>query len=314
MHEFIPNSDIFTIDAQYHKPELASIHLVRSNNSVAIIDSGTSHSMPQIKRALHGLNLGFSHVEYIILTHIHLDHAGGASSLIAECEHAKLIVHPKGARHMVEPKKLIDGTIAVYGEKKFKQLYGTILPIASDRIVQPRDGDTLDLDGRSLLFIDTPGHANHHHCIIDKQTNSIFTGDTLGVAYRALRDGDLAFVAATTTPVQFNPDALHSSIDKVMSYQPDILYPTHYSAFKPSIKNIAGLHEQIDDFVMLTKQCSENTNFAAMLNEQILDYLVIRCVNELNNVDEKIARDWLKLDAQLNAQGLVTWWNKNLYN
>ena len=311
MQEFIPNTDIFTIDALYHKPELASIHLIRSNNRIAIIDTGTSHSIPQIKHAFDELKIDFSHVDYIILTHVHLDHAGGASALIALCENAKLVVHPKGARHMIEPQRLIDGTIAVYGKTKFKQLYGAIRPIPKNKILQPNDGETIDLCGRSLLFIDTPGHANHHLCIIDKQTNSIFTGDTLGVAYRVLRDNNKAFIAATTTPVQFNPEALHNSIDKVMRYKPTVLYPTHFSAVKPSTQNIAGLHEQIDDFVMLTKQCSEATDFSTVLSDQILNYLVTRCLNELSNIDEEVARDWLKLDAQLNAQGLICWWQKN---
>ena len=224
------------------------------------------------------------------------------------CDNAKLVVHPKGARHMVDPQKLIDGTIAVYGEEKFKALYGEILPIAAERIIQPADGEEIQFAERPLKFIDTPGHASHHHCVIDAQTKSIFTGDTLGVGYRALRDGDKAFVAATTTPVQFNPQALHASIDKVMSHQPQWVYLTHYSSLKPSAQNIADLHEQIDDFVRLTQQCSENTNFEQLLGEQLLEYLVRRCMNELSSIEQETARHWLKMDAQLNAQGLVFWW------
>lgn len=308
MQEYIPNSDIFTIDAQYHLPELASIHLVRSKNRIAIIDTGTTYSAPQVKQALESLQINFDHVDFIILTHIHLDHAGGASQLMALCKNAKLVVHPKGARHMIDPKKLIEGTIAVYGEERFTQLYGRILPIDADRIIEPSDGETINLAGRPLLFIDTPGHANHHHCIIDSQTNSAFTGDTLGVAYRQLRSEGNAFMAPTTTPVQFNPDALHASIDKVMSFKPKYLYLTHYSVVAPSTQNIASLHEQIDDFVMLTQQCAEQANFEEELTEQITSYLVQRCINELPQISQQVAQDWLKLDANLNAQGLAYWW------
>ncbi len=308
MKEYIPGSEIFTIDALYHQPELVSIHLLRSHDRIAVIDTGTTHSVTQIQTALSELGLNFSHVDYVILTHIHLDHAGGASALMASCENAKLIVHPKGAKHMVNPQKLIDGTIAVYGKEVFAKLYGEILPIDAGRIIEPIDGETLDFSGRALTFIDTPGHANHHHCIIDAQTNSVFTGDTLGVAYRALRSNDKAFIAPTTTPVQFDPTALHASIDKVMSYQPEWLYLTHYSAVKPSAQNIAGLHEQIDDFVMMTQQCSEQANFEELLTEQVTNYLVQRCLNELPSIEEKVARSWLKMDAKLNAQGLAFWW------
>ena len=210
---------------------------------------------------------------------------------------------------MADPSKLIAGASAVYGEKEFDKLYGEILPIDVNRIIQPQDGDAIDLAGRGLTFIDTPGHASHHHCIIDQQTNSVFTGDTLGVAYKALRNEHHAFVAPTTTPVQFNPDALHASIDKVMSYNPSMLYLTHYSSLKPSAKIIAGLHEQIDDFVMLTQKAADSgDDFTKVLSDEINEYLVRRCLNELEGIDEATARHWIKLDAGLNAQGLAFWW------
>jgi len=256
MLQTINESGIYTIDALYHKPELASIHLVKQNDRIAIIDTGTQYSVPQVASALAELGLGYDNVDFIILTHIHLDHAGGASALMNLCKNARLIVHPKGARHMQDPSKLIAGASAVYGEAKFKELYGEIGGINAELIIQPEDNHTIDFDGRPLTFIDTPGHASHHHCIVDSSTKSVFTGDTLGVGYKALRSDTHAYIAPTTTPVQFNPEALHASIDKVMAHQPETLYLTHYSAVTPTAKIIAGLHEQIDDLVMLTEQAS----------------------------------------------------------
>ncbi len=309
MLQTIANTDIYTVDALYYEPQLASIHLIRSQDRIAIIDTGTQYSVSQVSAALKQLDLGFDAVDYIILTHIHLDHAGGAGTLMTLCENAQLVVHPKGARHMVDPSKLIAGASAVYGETEFNRLYGKISPIDAERMLEPNDGETIDLAGRKLTFIDSPGHANHHHCIIDEQTNSIFTGDTLGVSYRALRDEHHSFVMPTTTPVQFNPDALHKSIDRVMSYTPSTLYLTHYSAVMPSARIIAGLHEQIDDYVMLTQKAADTTQeFEANLAKELNEYLVRRCVNELDGVDEQTARHWIKLDADLNAQGLAFWW------
>ncbi len=309
MLQTIANTDIYTVDALYYEPQLASIHLIRSQDRIAIIDTGTQYSVSQVSAALKQLDLGFDAVDYIILTHIHLDHAGGAGTLMTLCENAQLVVHPKGARHMVDPSKLIAGASAVYGETEFNRLYGKISPIDAERMLEPNDGETIDLAGRKLTFIDSPGHANHHHCIIDEQTNSIFTGDTLGVCYRALRDEHHSFVMPTTTPVQFNPDALHKSIDRVMSYTPSTLYLTHYSAVTPSARIIAGLHEQIDDYVMLTQKAADTTQeFEANLAKELNEYLVRRCVNELDGVDEQTARHWIKLDADLNAQGLAFWW------
>lgn len=305
-----PNSEIFTIDALYYEPELASIHLIKSHNRIAIVDTGTQYSVPQVAKALTALNLNYCDVDYVILTHIHLDHAGGAGTLMALCPNAKLVVHSKGAKHMVDPDKLIAGASAVYGEEEFTRLYGKITPVEASRIVQPKDGETLNLAGRPLVFIDTPGHASHHHCIIDSHTNSVFTGDTLGVGYKALRNDTHSFVMPTTTPVQFNPDALHNSIDKVMAYDPDTLYLTHYGAVTPNTAMVAGLHEQIDDYVMLTQQAAdESADFEQNLTEQLTEYLVRRCMNEVDGLEEAVARHWLRLDAGLNAQGLAFWWN-----
>lgn len=311
MLQTIPDSNIYTIDALYYEPELASIHLIQSADRIAIIDTGTQYSVPQVEKALTELGLGFADVDYVILTHIHLDHAGGAGSLMNLCENAQLVVHPKGARHMADPSKLIAGASSVYGQEEFTKLYGEIRPIDAARIIQPADGETIDFAGRPLLFIDTPGHARHHHCIVDHQSNSIFTGDTLGVSYKALRQGDQAYIMPTTTPVQFDPDALHASIEKVMAYQPETLYLTHYSAIRPTSQNIAGLHEQIDDFVMLTKKSSEmEGDMQSNLTDILTEYAVRRCLNELAMIDEATVRKWLNLDVGLNAQGLVFWWQQ----
>ncbi|RBP48693.1 MBL fold metallo-hydrolase [Arenicella xantha] len=310
MPNYQPNSDIITLDALYHEPELASIHLLLSNNRVAIVDTGTVFSVPHVVAKLSELGLGVEAVDLIILTHIHLDHAGGAGELMRLCDNATLVVHPRGARHMVDPSKLIAGASAVYGESEFNALYGTIVPIDADRILQPQDGDALDFAGRELRFFDTPGHASHHHCILDTQTNSVFTGDTLGIAYRALRNGEQSFLMPTTTPVQFDPQALHSSIDKVMSLQPETLYLTHYGAIQPTSAQIAGLHEQIDDYVMLTQQAADaGDDFEHALADSLKDYLVQRCMNQVAGLDEAVVRHWVKLDAELNAQGLHFWWH-----
>ena len=317
MLQTIANTDIYTVDALYYEPKLASIHLIKSKNRIALVDTGTQYSVNQVAAALKQLDLDFDSVDYIILTHIHLDHAGGAGTLMVLCKNAQLVVHPKGARHMVDPSKLIAGASAVYGDAEFKRLYGEISPIDADRILEPNDGESIDVAGRTLTFIDTPGHANHHHCIIDEQTNSVFTGDTLGVCYQAMRDEHNSFVMPTTTPVQFNPDALHKSIDRVMSYTPSTLYLTHYSALTPSARIIAGLHEQIDDYVMMTQKAADSCEgsgegsgeeFEENLSNELTDYLVRRCLNEITGIDEQMARKWISLDAGLNAQGLAFWW------
>jgi glyoxylase-like metal-dependent hydrolase (beta-lactamase superfamily II) len=310
MKEFVKDTNIYTVDALYYEPELAAIHLVRSADKIAIVDTGTQYSVKQVEQALTEMDLGFDQVELIILTHIHLDHAGGASSLMELCKNAQLIVHKKGARHMANPEKLVAGAKEVYGEEAFRSLYGVISSIDEARIMSPDEGEVIAMGDREFLFMDSPGHANHHHCILDKETNSVFTGDTLGISYQALRDPDHAFVMPTTTPVQFNPEALHQSIDKIMSLNPEYLYYTHYSAVKPNAQNIAGLHEQIDDYVMMTQQAAsdESVNLETALSDELYQYSIRRAQNELSTVSLETIQHWVKLDSNLSAQGLAFWW------
>ena len=147
---------ISVIDTGYIREEFAAIYLVRQGNEIAIIETGTKHSIPNIQQTLEKDGLNFSSVAYIIPTHVHLDHAAGAGVLMKLCPNAQLVIHPRGARHMVDPSKLIAGTVAVYGQEKFNQLYGDVVPIDSSRIIEADDNFVLDFAGRELKFIDTP--------------------------------------------------------------------------------------------------------------------------------------------------------------
>ena len=207
---------IKVIDSGYIRQEMAAIYLLRQGDKIAIIETGTKHSIPKVQQALEKDGLDFSSVAYVIPTHVHLDHAAGAGELMKLCPNAQLVIHPRGARHMADPSKLIAGTVAVYGEEKFNQLYGDIVPIDSSRIIEADDNFVLDFDGRELKFIDTPGHARHHFCIWDRMTESMFTGDTFGISYRDFDNGDEIYIFPTTTPIQFDPYELIKSVNKLM--------------------------------------------------------------------------------------------------
>jgi len=307
------NTSINTVDALYIKPNLAAIYLIKEGDDVALIDTGTHNSISQIQYQLEKRSVNWAHVKYIILTHIHLDHAGGASALMKLCPNASLVCHPLGARHMATPDALIASAMSVYGENRFKQMYGDISPINPARMIELDDNSTLTLGTRQLQFIDTPGHANHHYCIIDQQTNSIFTGDTLGISYPALNTHGQLFLFPSTTPTQFDPDALHQSIERVMSENPSTLYLTHYGAITPTPYLIAGLHEQIDDFVMLTQQVLDDDiiDKETALNQKITDYLLRRCLNNGCSLEPESIKKVLSMDAKLNTQGLLYWANKS---
>ena len=131
---------ITAIDADYVRPRLEAAHLVVDGGRAAFVDTGTTHSLPNLLAALEAKGIDRAEVDWVLTTHVHLDHAGGAGALMRELPNARCAVHPRGARHLVEPSKLIAGSIAVYGEERFRELYGEIVPIEESRCLSPEDG------------------------------------------------------------------------------------------------------------------------------------------------------------------------------
>lgn len=299
---------ISAVDAEYHRPQRAAIHLIVENGIVALVDTGTSSSIPGVIKVLKERNLALENVAYVFLTHIHLDHAGGASECMRNFPNAKLVVHPRGARHMADPARLIAGVIAVYGEAEFKRVYGEIYPIEAHRIIEAPDEFHVDLNGRTLLLLDTPGHARHHYSIYDEKSNAFFTGDTLGVSYRDFDVNGMEFVFPTTTPVQFDPVAAHASIDKIMRYNPSYAFLTHYSRIEHLPRHADEMHNLIDAFVAIAKKAHENnTNRHATLITELENLLLKKL--ELHGcllTREKMI-ELLQSDIKLNVQGLEVW-------
>ncbi len=296
---------IYCIDALYVQPQVASIYLLREGDEVAIIETGTYHSVSNVLATLEALNIAKSQVKYVIPTHVHLDHAGGASEMIRHFSEASLIIHPRGAVHMIDPQKLISGTIGVYGEEKFKQLYGTIEPIAEDRIIIAEDLACFELSKRELIFIDTPGHARHHFCIYDQVSDGVFTGDTFGISYAAMKQLDRGLVP-TTPPTQFDPQPLHESVTRIMSFSPTKLYLTHYGEFKNPAAQVASFHRWIDAYVELCERENPSLPGADKTFETALGEMILGGVDG-GDANGEIARV-LKIDIRLNAQGLAHWW------
>ena len=299
---------IHVLDAEYVRPGLAAIHLMIQDGHAAIIDTGTNQAVPRVMAALSNLGVTSAAVDYVIVTHVHLDHAGAAGALLAACPNAKLVVHPKGARHMIDPVKLVQGSMAVYGETVFRELYGQIVPVSAQRVIEAGDDDKLDFRGRSLRFLDTPGHARHHFCIHDSLSNGVFTGDTFGISYRDFDVAGRPFIFPTTTPVQFEPDALHDSIRKIMAHKPSAAFLTHYGRVLGLDTLALELHDLIDTMVALTVQAPTDTSLGkAWLQREIETLLMSRLrVHGCHLTDARV-RELLANDVELNTQGLLVW-------
>ena len=237
------NDGIVAIDTEYSRPLHDASHLIVEKGRAAFVDTGVNDSVPLLLDALVQQDLDVADVDYVVLTHVHLDHAGGAGRLMQQLPNAKCVVHRYGARHMVDPTKLIAGTEAVYGKAEAERLYGRIEAIDEKRIVIPEDEQWFALNGRPLQTINTEGHARHHHVLNDPQSKGVFTGDSFGVSYREHDTDKGEIVFPTTTPVQFDPVEAHKAVDRIMACDPEQVYLTHYSR----VQNLDSLAAQMHD-------------------------------------------------------------------
>lgn len=298
---------ITAVDTEYMYPGLAAAHVIEHAGRAAFVDTGTTHSVPRLLAALDELGIARDAVDYVILTHVHLDHAGGAGRLMQALPQARAVIHPRGAPHMIDPTKLIAGSMAVYGEAKYRQLYGELVPIPAGRVLTTHDGQRLSLAGRELEFLHTPGHALHHHVIVDLAHRGIFTGDTFGLSYREFDTENGAFIVPTTTPTQFDPEQLVASIDRLLSYEPQAMYLTHYSRVTGVLRLAESLKLQIRQFVTIARKHRDAANrHEAISGEMRVLWLELLRRHGCTLPDARID-ELLGTDLELNTQGLIAW-------
>lgn len=303
---------IYAFDADYVRPLLAAIHLIVDEGKAALVDTGTNDSLPASLAALKQVGLTPADVQYVILTHIHLDHAGGAGTMMQAFPNAKLVVHPRGSRHMVDPSKLLAGVRAVYGDDATAKLYGELPGVPSERIIEATDGLELPLGQRKLVCIDTPGHARHHICIVDSKTSGIFTGDLFGLSYREMDVDGRAFILPTTTPSQFDRDEMHASIDRVLNLKPEACYLTHYSRVQPVGELGQKLHEMLDRYCEIALEAQREIPESSQHRHQTVvnrlgQYLISEIRQHGCTLPENELLKLLDTDIELNAQGLSLW-------
>lgn len=301
---------IFCIETGLYRSGLAACYLVRSGDRLAFVDTGTARTVPGLLAVIDALGHTPSQVDYVIPTHVHLDHAGGAGALMAACPGARLLVHPKGAPHMIDPSKLVTGATAVYGAAAFANHFGTLTPIPEERVTLGEDGSTYALGDRPLVFIDTPGHANHHGCIYDARTGCCFSGDTFGISYRDFDATGMApMLFAPTTPVAFDPEAWEASLDKLMGYAPRAMLLTHYGRLERPEALVDGLRRSIEAHaaIGLEEEGRDGEGRTERLMEAVGALLIGEARRHRTDLDEATAYALLAVDIALNAQGLAVW-------
>jgi glyoxylase-like metal-dependent hydrolase (beta-lactamase superfamily II) len=298
---------VIAIDSGQVRARMASCYLAEADGEVAVIETGSNLSVPRILTVLEKRGWQRNQVRHVIVTHVHLDHAGGAGLLMQELPEAVLSVHPRGARHMIDPSRLESSARAVYGDETYDAMYGALIPIPAERVVVREDGDELTFGGRRLTFADTAGHARHHFCVWDETTRGWFTGDTFGLSYQDLKTANGPFVFPTSTPVQCDPPEWFRSIDKLMAREPDCIYATHFGRSTDTPKMAAQFNESLAAFVDIAERFRDSDDRTARIEEAMTAWLVGKLqVHGLGWTPETMAA-WLEMDVRLNTQGLEFW-------
>ncbi|MFF2529086.1 MBL fold metallo-hydrolase [Brevibacillus sp. NPDC058079] len=282
---------------------------VIAEEELTLVETGPSPSVRYIKAGLAKLGYTPEQVKYIIVTHIHLDHAGGVGLFLKDCPNAKVVVHPKGARHLVDPSRLIAGARAVYHDD-FDRLFDPIEAVLEERILIRGDGDTLKIGENCVLeFLDSPGHANHHFSIYDPVSRGMFTGDTAGVLYPQLKKDGIHLVLPSTSPNQFDPDAMLASLSRFEAHKLSRIYFGHF-----------GMSEQVDDVYRQIRQWlpvfvaeGESTLAAGQTYDELSRKLLGRVSDSLQS--QGISGDHevfevLKLDLQVCSMGILDYLHK----
>lgn len=298
---------ITAVDTDHLRPLFDASHIIRENGGAAFVDTGANSSVPLLLDALQRSDVDVGDVDFVFLTHVHLDHAGGAGLLMQALPNATAVLHPRGAPHMIEPAKLIKGAQAVYGQEKFAAMYGEIQAIPADRVLVVDDEQSVSLRGRELTTIFTEGHARHHYCLVDPQSEGIFTGDSFGLSYRELDTENGEFIYPTTTPIHFDPPEAHKAIDRIMSFEPRQLFLTHYSRVTMVEKLALDMHKRIDDFVALIESHATDDDRTTAMHASLFAYFISELRLHGFAGDNARAHAILDLDIRLNTMGLEFW-------
>jgi glyoxylase-like metal-dependent hydrolase (beta-lactamase superfamily II) len=273
-----------------------------------LVETGPGTSVEPVTAALDHLGVAPAELAHIVLTHIHLDHAGGVGQLAGRFPNATVWVHQRGAAHLVDPTRLVASTARVWGEPEMRELFGRVTPVATDRVRPLGDADTISLGGRDLAVLDTPGHASHHVALVDSGTGAVFTGDALGIHVP-----DLPVLRPATPPPEFDLERYVASIERIRAAARSILLFAHFGPLADVDATCDLAIWRVRDWASVVEGAMAETEDP----DELVSRLETAALEDVETgsqatLDLETLEDRLRLlsSIRMNAQGLARYWGK----
>lgn len=295
---------ITAIDTFYGGRERYTAAYLLSGREPLIVETGPATSFEPVVAGLEELGIGATDLAHIVLTHIHLDHAGGVGRITERYPTATVWVHERGAPHLADPTKLVASATRIYGEDRMTSLFGPVLPVLSQRIRALGDGSTIAFGGRALEVIDTPGHASHQVALVDSQTGAVFTGDALGIHVP-----DVPVLRPATPPPDFDVELTVASIERIRARARSILLFAHFGP-------IEEIDRVCDLAIARTRAWAEVVRVALQRTDDLdeivalLEQEAARDVETGAEASIDLQRFEMLSSIRVNAMGIVRYWRK----
>jgi glyoxylase-like metal-dependent hydrolase (beta-lactamase superfamily II) len=237
---------------------------ILKGKQVAMVETGPTSSVPNLLFCLKELNVKPEDVVYVAVSHVHLDHGGGAGTLLKYLPKAKVIVHPRGVPHLANPEKLWQQSKEVMGS--IAEMYGKPEPVPEERIIAATDGMTFDIGNNiRLKVVETLGHASHHVSYYEPLSEGIFSGDAAGIYLKEID------VIVPTTPSPFRLDIALASLDKLIRLKPEVLYYSHFGKAYNAVEKLQTYTQQLKLWAKIAKQGIENKDSLEAISKRIIE-------------------------------------------
>ena len=298
---------IRAIDTQMCGRELVTSAYLLEAKEPALVETGPTTSVDAVLAGLEELGTAPEDLRHVVVTHIHLDHAGGAGALLPHLPNATVWVHERGAPHLADPRRLMESATRIYGEEQLNTMFGPVHPIPEDRIRAMADGDRVELGGRGLDVAYTPGHAGHHVCLFDSETDGVFVGDALGVFLP-----DVRILRPATPPPEFDLELAIASIERVRDRKPSSILFSHFGP-SPDVGHLCALAiERLRKWTSVVEEALRETDDVG----QVVDRLRAGTSSEVvaangprrQGLEERYE---ILSSYEMNAQGLMRYIRKS---